>query len=163
MGATLVPASPPTFGEIPGMLSVWQRNRVSRRLFLQVGSLGAAGLTLADVLQARATQPAATAPRHRSVIMIYLPGGPSHLDMYDMKPDAPAEYRGEFRPIQTNVPGIQVCEHMPRHAGLADRFSIVRGLVTQGTHDPYQLLTGGRSQASGQNAVPPRPAFGSVV
>jgi hypothetical protein len=95
--------------------------------------------------------------------MIYLPGGPSHMDMYDMKPDAPAEYRGEFQAIQTNVPGIQVCEHMPRHAGLADKFSIVRGLQTQGTHDPYQLLTGGRSQNSGQNGVPPRPAFGSVV
>ena len=83
--------------------------------------------------------------------MVYLPGGPSHMDMYDMKPDAPVEYRGEFRPICTNVPGIDVCELMPRHAALADKFSIVRGLRTQGNHDPTELLTGIPAEASWWN------------
>ena len=72
--------------------------------------------------------------------MVYLPGGPSHIDMYDMKPDAPSEYRGEFAPIQTNVPGMALCELMPRQARLADKFAIVRGLQTRGNHDPTELL-----------------------
>ncbi|MCE9532783.1 MAG: DUF1501 domain-containing protein [Planctomycetes bacterium] len=136
---------------------------LNRRDVLKAGFLGVAGLTLADVLRLRAASSSHEQSRPKSVIMIYLPGGPSHMDMYDMKPNSPAEYRGDFNPIQTNVPGIQVCEHMPRHAKLADKFSIVRGLVTQGTHDPYQLLTGARSEASGRNASSPRPAFGCVV
>src|SRR4029453_3613786 len=100
------------------MLTLWgaaQRfcDGISRRGFLKIGAFGA-GLTLADMLRARAAANAAGAPPpapKNAAIMIYLPGGPSHMDMYDLKPEAPAEYRGEFRPIQTNVPGVQICEH----------------------------------------------------
>src|SRR5262245_56385223 len=89
---------------------------ISRRGFLKIGAFGA-GLTLADMLRARAAAAnaagAASPSSNKAAIMIYLPGGPSHMDMYDLKPEAPAEYRGEFRPIQTNVPGVQICEHFP--------------------------------------------------
>src|SRR5438876_5774084 len=87
---------------------------VSRRDFLRVGTLGLGGLTLADLLRLKAQGKATSG--HKAVIMVYLPGGPSHIDMYDLKPDAPAEYRGDFKPIQTNVTGLQVCELMPLHA-----------------------------------------------
>src|SRR5262245_57386418 len=92
----------------PPMLTLWgSRHRfcdgISRRSFLQIGAFGA-GLSLAGMLRARE----ATGSPNKSAIMIYLPGGPSHLDMYDLKPDAPKEYRGEFRPIATNVPGVQI-------------------------------------------------------
>src|SRR6266446_3469636 len=87
---------------------------VTRRSFLQIGGLTVGGLALPELL--RAESRAGTRGSHKAVIMVYLPGGPSHLDMYDLKPDAPAEIRGEFKPICTNVPGIAVCEHLPRLA-----------------------------------------------
>jgi hypothetical protein len=136
---------------------------ISRRDFLRIGALGAGGLTLADLLRWKAqgaVRPEATA---RSVILVYLPGGPSHIDMYDLKPDAPAEYRGEFRPTRTNVPGMDVCELMPRQATIADKFAIVRGLQTHGNHDPTELLTGIPAAASGFIGALRRPAFGCVV
>ena len=83
--------------------------RVSRRDVLRVGALGLGGLALPDVLRLQAAS-AAPAQRPKSVIMIWLRGGPSHIDSFDMKPQAPAEVRGEFKPIATNVPGIQICE-----------------------------------------------------
>jgi hypothetical protein len=103
---------------------------VSRRGFLRVGFLGLAGLTLADHLrlQARAAAEGATIP-DTAVILVWLGGGPSHIDMYDLKPDAPAEFRGEFRPTQTNQPGTHVSEHLPRHARLMDRLSVVRSVT----------------------------------
>src|SRR5688572_28540726 len=85
---------------------------LSRRSFLQIGAFGA-GLTLADMLRLRAAASPAAPSSHKAAIMVYLPGGPSHMDMYDLKPDAPKEFRGEFNPIATNVPGCQICEHMP--------------------------------------------------
>ena len=85
---------------------------LSRRSVLTAGALAVGGLTLSDLLRARAAQPAPRT-RGKSVIMVYLNGGPSHMDMYDLKPDAPAESRGEFSPIQTNVPGIQISERQP--------------------------------------------------
>src|SRR5688572_708789 len=87
---------------------------VSRRRFLQIGGLVAGGLTLADRLRlaARAEQ-VGIAPRKKAVIQIWLAGGPSHIDMYDLKPEAPAEFRGEFLPIPTNVSGIEISEHLP--------------------------------------------------
>ena len=90
---------------------------ISRRNFLQIGAFGA-GLTLADMLRLKASQDPAVSQRSspKAAIMIYLPGGPSHMDMYDLKPDAPMEFRGEFKPIQTNVPGVQICEHFPLQA-----------------------------------------------
>src|SRR5205807_1496078 len=84
-----------------------------RRDFLKIGAFGA-GLTLADMLRVRALAAGNGQPSSKkSAIMIYLPGGPSHMDMYDLKPEAPAEFRGEFKPIDTNVAGVEICEHMP--------------------------------------------------
>src|SRR3954454_17254986 len=103
------------------MLTIWDNEdssrskRMSRRNFLRAGMLGLAGLSLGDVLRLQAQQPEVSASR-KSVIMIYLPGGPAHQDSYDMKPDAPVEVRGEFQPIRTNVPGMDLCELMPRQA-----------------------------------------------
>ena len=100
---------------------------LSRRSFLRIGAFGA-GLTLADMLRlrAQANPTAPTASSRKAAIMIYLPGGPSHMDMYDLKPEAPVEYRGEFKPIQTNVAGVQICEHMPRQARMWDKLACIR-------------------------------------
>jgi hypothetical protein len=129
---------------------------LSRRHFLRLGALSVGGLTLADLLRARSESAQAAAAAHKAVITVYLQGGPPHLDMYDMKPDAPVEYRGEFRPASTNVPGIEVCELMPLHARIADKFSIVRNMrFKQQGHSPPELMTG---VLRGD-----RPAIGSVV
>ena len=85
---------------------------VSRRNFLKIGGLGMGGLALPDIL--RASGSSGGGKREKSIIMIYLPGGPPHQDMYDLKMDAPSEIRGEFKPIQTNVEGIEICELLPR-------------------------------------------------
>jgi len=128
-------------------------DHVARRDFLRIGALGIGGLTLADVLRARAENPT---HKPKSVIMVYLPGGPSHIDMYDLKPDAPVEVRGEFKPIHTNVPGLDVCELMPLHAKIANRFSVVQGVQTIDTHSAEFLMRG-------VQGTPKRPVFGSVV
>jgi hypothetical protein len=134
------------------------RGEVTRRDVLRVGGLSLAGLTLADVLRLRAAGAEPGAGRGKSVIMIWLRGGPSHIDSYDMKPDAPAEIRGEFRPISTNVPGIQICEYLPRHAQIMDRLAILRGIRSNdlGDHTPHFITTGFPNRGT-------RPAFGSVV
>ena len=98
----------------------------TRRAFLQAGSLAALGLSLPDLLRARSQ--AADKPVPRSMILLWLWGGPSHLDTFDMKPLAPLEYRGPYRPVSTNVPGIEICELLPRLARCADRYSLVRSL-----------------------------------
>ena len=98
--------------------------------------------------------------------MIFLSGGPSHLDMYDMKPDAPREYRGEFRPIRTNVPGIEICELMPMQAKIADKFAILRGVHFVHLHTANEFYSGSGWQESPRASVPGearRPALGSVV
>jgi hypothetical protein len=98
--------------------------------------------------------------------MIHLSGGPSHLDMYDMKPDAPAEYRGEFRPISTNVPGMDICELMPQQARIADKFTILRGVQFVHLHTANEFYSGYGWQESPRAVVPgeaQRPALGSVV
>src|SRR3954449_12340387 len=99
---------------------------LSRRNFLKIGGLAMGGLALPQILQAESQL--GIRRSHKAVIMIYLPGGPSHQDMYDLKMEAPADIRGEFRPIQTSVPGIQICEHLPRLAQMMDKFAIVRSL-----------------------------------
>lgn len=101
---------------------------LSRRSFLTMGTLGLSGLSLADVMQVRAATGKTAAP-DTSVIFVWLAGGPPHLDMYDMKPDALEEYRGPFKPIRTNVRGIDVCEHMPMHAKCADKYTIIRSIA----------------------------------
>jgi hypothetical protein len=99
------------------------------------------------------------------VINIYLAGGPSHIDMYDLKPDAPQEIRGEFKPIQTNVPGMDICELMPLQAKIADKLAIVRGLKFLGDdHSSYQPMTGSLPFAPERGwQLPTRPALGCVV
>src|SRR4051794_38393738 len=110
------------------------RGHMSRRDVLRVGGLAGAGVSLADVLRLQAAGSPGTG-RGKSVIMIWLRGGASHLDSWDMKPDAPAEIRGEFRPIPTNVPGIQICEHLPRQARIMDKLAIVRGIKSNDLGD----------------------------
>src|SRR5262245_45147838 len=95
--------------------SVSSRGTPTRRTFLRVGAIGA-GLALSGLLRLRAEAPGGAARPARSLILVYLKGGPSQLDTYDLKPDAPEEVRGEYRPIKTRVPGIDVCELFPRQA-----------------------------------------------
>lgn len=134
---------------------------LSRRTFLQAGALGLGGLTMADVLQARADQ-ASTA---KAVIMIFLSGGPSHIDTYDMKPDAPDEIRGDFGSIQTNVPGLRICEHMPLQATIADKLAVLRGVKTVGNHTGNEFFSGFAWEQGKPDSVinQTRPALGSVV
>ena len=121
---------------------------------MRVGGLAFAGLTLADILRLRG-RCAAASQGDKSVIMIWLRGGISHLDSYDMKPDAPSEIRGEFRPIKTTVPGVQVCEHLPLHATIMDKLAILRGIksIDIGDHTPHYILTGFPDRGK-------RPVFG---
>ena len=125
----------------------------SRRNFLRIGALGLGGMALPGLLRAEAAAGLRSASNsHKSVIMIFLPGGPSHQDMFDLKSDAPAEIRGEFRPLATNVPGIQISEHLPRLARLADKYSIIRSVVgMEDRHESFQTYTGrlNRNQPSG--------------
>jgi hypothetical protein len=134
---------------------------LSRRSFLKIGAFGA-GLTLADMLRARAhANPAGpTMSSSKAAIMIYLPGGPSHMDMWDLKPQAPVEYRGEFRPIATNVPGVQICEHFPRQARMFDKLACVRSIVSVDEHSDSLVMTG---YSENTNRVAHHPSFGSVV
>ena len=99
---------------------------VSRRNFLRVGSLSVGGLALSDMLRARAAADAGAVAKDTAVILVYLAGGPSHIDMYDLKPQAPAEFRGEFHEIATNVPGIRISEHLPLQAAAMDKLAVVR-------------------------------------
>ena len=115
---------------------------MSRRGFLRIGGLGLGGAALPQILQAEAASSHKPLD-HKAVIMIFLAGGPPHQDMWDLKMDAPTEIRGEFRPISTNVPGIQICELFPRMAKMMDRFSVIRSMVgAGGGHDAVQCLTG---------------------
>jgi hypothetical protein len=139
---------------------------ISRRDFLRVGGLALGGLSLGDLFRLRAEAAVPDQRRQKSVIMIFLSGGPSHLDMYDLKPAAPREYRGEFSPIQTNVPGIEICELMPRQAQIADKFAILRGVQLAHLHTGNEFYSGYPWQELPRASVPgeaQRPALGSVV
>jgi hypothetical protein len=134
---------------------------VSRRNALRIGgfTFGAAALGLADVFR---TEAAAPPRKHKSLINIFLGGGPPHQDTFDLKPDAPAEIRGEFKPIKTNVPGIEICEVFPKLAQMMDKFAIVRSIVgAGGGHDAYQCTTGFKKQDLA--AIGGRPSIGSVA
>src|SRR5439155_17021259 len=120
---------------------------ITRRNFLSIGGLAVGGLTLADVLRCQAADRADR--RHKSVIMVFLPGGPSHIDLVDLKPGAPAEIRGPFRPIATRVPGIEFCEHLPRLAKIADRLAVLRSIVGgPDDHACHMCLTGWSRQGT---------------
>src|ERR1700723_3474984 len=141
---------------------------LSRRSFVQLGVAGLTTLGLGDVLRAKA-QSAPTAgaksTSKKSAILIWLDGGPSHLDLYDMKPLAPAEVRGIWKPIRTNVPGIEVTELFPKQARMADKFAIVRSLAHRtGDHfaGGHRMLTGKELGVSGAQQSGKFPSIGSI-
>jgi hypothetical protein len=139
---------------------------VNRRTFLRAGALALGGLTLPDLLAARAQE--ASSPPDTSVILFWMWGGPSHLETYDLKPDAPTEYRGPFRPARTTVPGLDVCELLPLHARLAHRIALVRSLHhTMSSHNDgsIELLTGKTPPVPDptSTAKSDHPDFGMVV
>jgi hypothetical protein len=156
------------------MLTLWgprQAGRccdgLSRRSFLTIGSLVMGGLSLPELLraEAQAASPAGGGrpgrSTHKSVIMVYLTGGLAHQDTFDLKPDAPAGIRGEFKPIATKLPGVQVGELLPRTAAITDKLAVIRSLVGQlDEHSSFQSMTGfpmGIARREG------RPHFGSVI
>src|SRR6188768_4378990 len=134
---------------------------VSRRNFLRVGGLAAFGLGLPQFLQARANAPLAKVKAKRC-ILLWMAGGPSHIDTFDPKPDAPAEIRGEFNAIDTSVSGIRISEHFPRFAKLMQHAAILRGMSTlESDHKlaTYHLHTGYQNRA-GAVAF---PSLGAIV
>ncbi len=112
---------------------------ISRRSFLQIGGLALGGMALPEILQAEAQS--GKRLNHKGIIMIFLPGGRSHQDMWDIKVDAPKEIRGEFSPIETKVPGVEICEQFPRLAKIADKLTFIRSIVgATGSHFAFKLI-----------------------
>jgi len=143
------------------------RGPVRRREFMRVGMLALGGLTLPELLRARA-QTAESTRRSTSVILFWMWGGPSQLETYDMKPEAPLEFRGPLRPIRTNVPGIEICEYMPLQAQIADKFSIIRSLhheMSAHNDGSIEVLTGKtpRLPDPTSQAKSEHPDFGMVA
>jgi hypothetical protein len=160
--------SQPSLGEFMFTLS----DSISRRELLRVGGLSALGLSLPALLEARthsaAGRAAGTFGRAKNVIFLWLQGGPPQHETFDPKPDAPAEIRGEFKPIATNVPGIRICELLPRTAAMLDRLAIVRSLCTNNDlHDAsgYWVLTGYKYTGANSRKISPGdwPYLGSIV
>ncbi|MEM7477620.1 MAG: DUF1501 domain-containing protein, partial [Planctomycetota bacterium] len=133
----------------------------SRRDFLRVGSLSAAGFTLAGYLQMSEAGAVEANSSNKSAIFIDLPGGPSHIDTFDLKPNASDEFRGKFKPIDTNVPGIQISEHLPKLAQCADKYAILRGV----SHTLAAHRLGREYVNTGTKPLPSLeyPGFGAVV
>lgn len=142
---------------------------LSRRSYLCIGGLALGGMALPELLKAEATSPGRK--RVQGIINVLLPGGPSHLDTLDLKPDAPVEVRGEFRPIATNVPGLEICELLPRLASLADQYTVIRSLVGfRDDHNTHWCSTGWESHPAMDSSpiiagFPPGdwPSLGSVL
>lgn len=132
---------------------------IPRRSFLKIGGLGLGGLSLPQLLKAE--EATGQSNRNNAVIMVFLPGGPSHLDIWDLKPDAPAEIRGEFQPIDTCVPGVRICEHMPRLAQNMDRFAIIRSLVGARNEHRSEICYSGWSYQD--YLVRQQPSLGSAT
>ena len=136
---------------------------MTRRRFLGAGAFGVGALAMPDLLRLRAA--ANTPADDPAVILLWLPGGAPHMEMYDLKPDAPAEYRGEFKPIRTNVPGIDVGEHLPLHAMCADKYAIIRSVHhTFSDHGGgHKRFLTGRDPMSPVGFVNDYPMVGSFV
>ena len=139
---------------------------ISRRGFLRIGSLGLGGLALPQWLHAEAQ--AGHGKTQKSVIMILLPGGPPQLDMFDMKPSAPIEIRGEFKPISSSVPGLQVCEGIPNTARICDELTIIRSMTHPFPVHCTAYVTSGIPEYTPALETRPRdpkhwPFIGSVV
>jgi hypothetical protein len=148
------------------MLTIFSRSTsrycdgVSRRSFLKLGAMTIGGLTLADLLRLEAA--AGVGSSNKAIINVHLGGGPSHQDMWDIKSEAPAEFRGEFRAIPTNVSGMEICEHFPKLAQMADKFAVIRSVSgSAGQHSNYQTHSGYGSREMAN--VGGRPAIGSVA
>lgn len=142
------------------MATHWFCDGVRRRDFLKVGAIGG-GLSLASYLQMAQAGEVASSAKGKSGILIYLTGGPTHMDTFDLKPDSPAEYRGEFNPIDTNVPGVQISEHLPNLAKCADKYAILRGVShTLAAHELGRMYMN-----TGNRPLPSLtfPGYGSVV
>ena len=133
------------------------RGTQNRREILKVGTLGLCGVSLADLLRHEASA-SGLPTRPKSVIYIVLGGGPSHIDTWDLKPQAPVEYRGPFKPIDTTVPGIRICEHFPQQAKIMNRLTLLRGVQSVENDHFLSEVYSGLPRTSGK-----RPAFGSVV
>ncbi len=132
---------------------------MKRRSFLSIGGLAMGGIQLPDLLAAEKQNKIGSS--NKALIMIYMPGGPPHQDMYEIKIDAPSEIRGEFKPIKTKVPGINICEHLPKIASIADKCVFIRSVVgAKDRHYSYQCLTGRHN-----DSAPPGgwPEIGSVI
>jgi len=136
---------------------------LSRRNFLRIGSLGLGGLSLTDLLRAEAA--AGKTEQQKSVVMIYLPGGPTQHETFDPKPDAPRGIRGSYKPTSTKIPGVQYCELLPKLSAMADRFSVVRSLVgMDNRHESFQCYTGHSGGRPPDNEPAGGwPSFGSLV
>lgn len=145
------------------------RHRVPRRDYLKAGSLSLLGLNLPEWLrlrQAMAAESGGERPRAKACIFLFMWGGPAHQDTWDMKPNAPSEYRGDFRPVDTSVPGLQICEHLPMLAQRADKLAVIRSMThddvdhTSATHYP---LTGRATPRRGGALTEDWPSIGSVI
>lgn len=133
---------------------------LSRRNFLKIGGLAAGGLSLPDLLRAESI--AGSRATGKSIINIWLPGGPTHMDTFDLKPESPQEYRGEFSPIGTNVAGLEICELMPQLAKIADRFSVIRSVTgMRNEHAPTQSDSGWSEESL--RPMGGRPGLGAVM
>ena len=141
---------------------------LSRRNMLKAGVAGLAGLSLPQLIKERARAVEAGTPlRKKSVILLWMTGGPSHIDTWDPKPDRPPMNRGPFEAIGTAVPGVSVCEHLPKQAAMMDRFTIIRSVdPKKSNHQPNQVMQTG-SREAGPRANPANgakyPAIASVV
>lgn len=134
-------------------------DRVSRRDFLRIGGLALGGLSMPDII--RAESRAGIGSSKKAIIMVFLAGGPPHQDLVDLKPDAPVEIRGEFDPIATNVPGIEICELLPQLARMTDKLAIIRSIVgSEGQHAAFQCMTG---WTHARQPLGGWPSFGSAV
>ena len=134
---------------------------MSRRDAIRVGAIGATGLSLASYIKLADAGMVDEKAKTKSAIFIDLPGGPSHMDTFDLKPDAPKEFRGEFNPIKTNVAGVEISEHLPKMAKCADKYAIIRGV----THSLAAHPLGQQYVNTGNRPLPSLkfPCFGSVV
>ena len=135
-------------------------DQFARRDFFRIGGLAISGLTLPKLLQAE--QASAGRATGKSIINIYLAGGPTHLDTFDLKPTAAREFRGEFQPIPTNVPGMQICELMPKLSQVGDKFSVIRSISGLRDEHAPQQSDSGWSEQSLRN-MGGRPGIGSVM
>ena len=143
-----------------GLIAPCVPHRVSRRSFLRIGALGLGSLTLPGLL--RAERAAGVRSSHKSIILIYLVGGPPHQDLFDLKPCAPKEVAGPWTPTATNVAGVQICEALPRLARIMDKVVVIRSLVgNQADHDAIQVFNGHHPKKPTPSGG--WPQFGSVV